>query len=103
MRKLILLVLISSIDPAAAAAATDQQPPPPPPTILPPAAQRDLVIRVCSACHAPEMITAKRHTSDEWDDIIAKMVDHGARANDLEQEQILAYLVRFYGKPASQQ
>lgn len=49
------------------------------------------------------MITAKRHTSDEWDDIIAKMVDHGARANDLEQEQILAYLVRFYGKPASQQ
>jgi cytochrome c5 len=99
MRKLTLLVLISSIDPAAAAEAIDQ---PPPPTILPPAAQRDLITRVCSACHAPEMITAKRHTSDEWDDIIAKMVDHGARANDVEQEQILAYLVRFYGKPASQ-
>ena len=100
MRKLTLVVLISSIDPAAAAEAIDQ---PPPPRILPPAAQRDLVIRVCSACHAPEMITVKRHTSDEWDDIIAKMVDHGARANDVEQEQILAYLVRFYGKPASQQ
>jgi cytochrome c5 len=100
MRKLMLLVLISSIDPAAAAEAIDQ---PPPPTILPPAAERDLVTRVCSACHAPEMITAKRHTSDEWDDIVAKMVDHGARANDVEQEEILAYLVRFYGKPASQQ
>jgi cytochrome c5 len=102
MRKLILLVLICSIDPAAgtAAEAIDQ---PPPPAILPPAAERDLVTRVCSACHAPEMITAKRHTSDEWDDIIAKMVDHGARASDVEQEQILAYLVRFYGKPAGQQ
>jgi cytochrome c5 len=95
-----LLVLISSIAPAAAEEAIDQ---PPPPTILPPAAERDLVTRACSACHVPEMITAKRHTSDEWDDIIAKMVDHGARANDVEQAQILAYLVRFYGKPASQQ
>jgi cytochrome c5 len=100
MRKLTLLFLISSIAPAAAAEAIDQPPPPP---ILPPAAERDLVTRVCSGCHAPEMITAKRHTSDEWDDIIAKMVDHGARANDVEQEQILVYLVRFYGKPASQQ
>jgi hypothetical protein len=46
------------------------------------------------------MVTAKRHTADEWDEIIAKMVDHGAQATDAEQDQILAYLVRFYGKPA---
>jgi cytochrome c5 len=81
------------------AAATDS---PPPPQTLPPAPEHDLVTRVCSACHAPEVVTAKRHTSDEWDDIIAKMVDHGARASDAEQDQILAYLVRFYGKPAGQ-
>jgi hypothetical protein len=43
------------------------------------------------------MITAKRHTAGEWDDIIARMVDHGAKADDAQQEQILAYLVRFYG------
>jgi hypothetical protein len=29
-------------------------------------------------------------------------VDHGARASEAEQDQILAYLVRFYGKPAGQ-
>jgi hypothetical protein len=46
------------------------------------------------------MVTAKRHTADEWDEIIAKMVDHGARATEAEQDEILAYLVRFYGKPA---
>ena len=67
---------------------------------FPQAPEHDLVARVCSGCHVPEMVTAKRHTAQEWDDIIAKMVDHGAQANDAQQEQILAYLVRFYGKPA---
>ena len=67
---------------------------------FPQAPEHDLVVRVCSGCHVPEMVTAKRHTAEEWDDIIAKMVDHGAQATDAQQEQILAYLVRFYGKPA---
>jgi hypothetical protein len=48
------------------------------------------------------MLVSKRHTADEWDDIIARMVDHGAQATDAQQEQILSYLVRFYGKPAGQ-
>jgi len=67
---------------------------------FPKAPEHDLVVRVCSGCHVPEVVTAKTHTAEEWDDIIAKMVDHGAQANDAQQEQILAYLVRFYGKPA---
>jgi cytochrome c5 len=64
---------------------------------FPAAPERDLVARTCTACHAPELVIAKRHTSEEWDDIIAKMVDRGAQANDTEQQQILAYLVRFFG------
>ena len=71
-----------------------------PPKSFPAAPEHDLVVRVCSGCHVPEMVTAKRHTAEEWDDIIAKMVDHGARATEAEQDQILAYLIRFYGKPA---
>jgi hypothetical protein len=67
---------------------------------FPAAPEHDLVVKVCSGCHVPEMVTAKRHTADEWDEIIAKMVDHGAQATDAEQDQILAYLVRFYGKSA---
>jgi cytochrome c5 len=99
---LIVLASIAAPAPPPAAqppAATD---PPPPPGAFPPAPEHDLVTRVCTACHVPELVTAKRHTAEEWDDIIAKMVDHGARANDAEQDQILAYLVRFYGKPAGQ-
>lgn len=65
--------------------------------VFPTAPQRDLVIRACAACHAPEMVVAKRHTAEEWDDIIAKMVDRGAVASDEEQQQILEYLVKFFG------
>jgi hypothetical protein len=72
----------------------------PAPKAFPAAPEHDLVVRVCSGCHVPEMVTAKRHTADEWDEIIGKMVDHGARASEAEQDEILAYLVRFYGKPA---
>jgi cytochrome c5 len=66
-------------------------------SVFPAAPERDLVVRTCVACHAPELVIAKRHTPEEWDDIIAKMVDRGAQANDTEQQQILAYLVRFFG------
>jgi hypothetical protein len=65
--------------------------------MFPAAPERDLVARACTACHAPELVIAKRHTPEEWDDIIAKMVDRGAQANDAEQQRILEYLVRFFG------
>lgn len=87
---------------ASDAAIPAPAPTDPPPKILPPAPEHDLVARVCTGCHVPEMLVSKRHTADEWDDIIARMVDHGAQASDAQQEQILSYLVRFYGKPAAQ-
>jgi hypothetical protein len=65
--------------------------------MFPAAPERDLLVRVCTSCHAPELVVSKRHTPEEWDDIIAKMVDHGAQATDEEQQRILTYLVRFFG------
>jgi hypothetical protein len=65
--------------------------------VLPAAPERNLVIRTCAACHPPETVVAKRHTADEWDEIIAKMVDRGAVATDDEQQQILSYLAKFFG------
>jgi competence protein ComEA len=65
--------------------------------VFPPAPERSLVVRTCAACHAPEIVVAKRHTVDEWDEIIAKMVDRGAVATDDEQQQILSYLTKFFG------
>jgi cytochrome c5 len=76
--------------PSAAAAAVGT-------SVFPAAPQRDLVVRTCAACHAPEIVVAKRHTADEWNEIIAKMVDRGAVANEEEQQQILDYLAKFFG------
>jgi cytochrome c5 len=66
-------------------------------SVFPAAPQRGLVVRTCAACHAPEIVVAKRHTADEWDEIIAKMVDRGAVATEAEQQQILDYLAKFFG------
>jgi competence protein ComEA len=65
--------------------------------MLPAAPEREVLVRVCTSCHAPELVVSKHHTPEEWDDIIAKMVDHGAQATDEEQQRILSYLVRFFG------
>jgi hypothetical protein len=86
----VLLMLIAGTASAAERAGTGS-------SVFPAAPERDLVARACTACHAPELVIAKRHTPEEWDDIIAKMVDRGAQANEAEQLQILAYLVRFFG------
>ncbi len=86
----VLLMLIAGTASAAERAATGS-------SVFPAAPERDLVARACTACHAPELVIAKRHTPEEWDDIIAKMVDRGAQANEAEQLQILTYLVRFFG------
>ena len=65
--------------------------------MLPAAPERELLMRVCTSCHAPELVVSKHRTAEEWDDIIAKMVDRGAQATDEEQQRILTYLVRFFG------
>jgi hypothetical protein len=89
----VLVVLLASASAPGAGPATS----PISIKLFPEAPERPLVIRACAACHAPELVVAKRHTVDEWDDIIAKMVDRGAVANEDEQQQILEYLARFYG------
>jgi hypothetical protein len=66
--------------------------------VFPAAPQRDLVVRACAACHPPELVVAKHRSAEEWDAIIARMVDHGAVANETEQQQILEYLVKFLGQ-----
>jgi cytochrome c5 len=68
---------------------------------LPEGKGRDAVQRLCSGCHPIGTVTSQRHTGDEWDDIIARMVNHGLMATDQEQADVLDYLVKNYGPPAS--
>jgi hypothetical protein len=64
---------------------------------FPPHRGRDVVVRACAPCHAPELVVAKRRSADDWDRIILAMVDRGAVADEAEQRQILEYLVDLFG------
>ncbi len=63
---------------------------------LPSGNGRELVVRACTSCHQADKITAVGHTPDQWDQIIGKMIDKGAKATDSEQDQILNYLASHF-------
>lgn len=65
--------------------------------VLPEAPAKALVVRACTSCHQAPMVVAKRRTAEEWDEMVAKMVDRGAPLNEAEQDQVYAYLVKNFG------
>ncbi len=59
---------------------------------LPPGPGHDLMVRVCSGCHSPE-IAANQHLSpQEWNSVVQNMSARGAVATDEEFNQITDYL-----------
>ena len=67
---------------------------------LPAAPGKDVVVRVCTACHDATQFAYARHTPDEWDNEIAKMQSAGAEMTAEEQVAISAYLAKNFPKPA---
>lgn len=68
---------------------------------LPPGPGHDTMVRVCSACHAPEIAAQQRLSPKEWDDLVETMVSRGAQASEAEIAEIKAYLSKsFPDKPA---
>jgi mono/diheme cytochrome c family protein len=56
------------------------------------------LMKVCTDCHGPEQIIAKKRTKAEWDDVISDMVQKGATGTDEEFDKIVAYLAKNFGK-----
>ncbi len=71
--------------PAAAAVALG-------PDGLPTGPGHELTMRVCTACHGPEMFTEKRFDRNGWDDTVQMMAGRGAQATPEEFKQITDYL-----------
>ena len=68
-----------------------------PDDILPEAPAKALIVSACTGCHQAPMIVAKRRTAEEWDDVIAKMVDRGAALSEEQQDEVYDYLVKNFG------
>jgi cytochrome c5 len=71
-----------------------------PEDLLPAGPGKDVVVRVCTACHEAAQFAYARHTPEEWDNEIAKMQSAGAEMTAEEQLAISAYLAKNLPTPA---
>src|SRR5665213_1172435 len=67
---------------------------------LPAAPGKDVVVRVCTACHDATQFAYARYTPEEWDNEIGKMQGAGAEITADEQVAISAYLAKNLSNPA---
>ncbi len=54
--------------------------------------------KICSGCHAPEIVLGHRDTKQGWAQIVSSMVDKGANGTDDEFNTIIDYLSTHFPK-----
>ena len=59
---------------------------------LPAGAGRDVMVRVCSQCHSPEIAAHQNLDAQGWKDLVNQMANNGANATDAEFDTITKYL-----------
>jgi quinoprotein glucose dehydrogenase len=65
---------------------------------LPPGPGHDVMVRVCSACHSPEVAASQHLSPQDWNSLVQNMAARGAVASDQEFDQITAYLAKSFPK-----
>jgi mono/diheme cytochrome c family protein len=66
---------------------------------LPAGEGRELTIRVCSQCHAPEVAADQQLDFAGWKELVDQMASKGATASDQEFDQIVRYLAQAFPAP----
>jgi mono/diheme cytochrome c family protein len=66
---------------------------------LPNAPGKDVVVRVCTACHGADQFAFARLTPDQWENEVSKMQSAGAEMTSEEAAAISAYLAKNLAKP----
>lgn len=59
---------------------------------LPDTPGKDVVQRVCGACHAAEMVIGKGNTRDGWTQLVGEMISRGAQGSDEDFGTVVDYL-----------
>lgn len=59
---------------------------------LPAGQGRDVMVRVCSQCHSPEIAAQQNLDAQGWKDLVDQMANNGANATDAEFDTITKYL-----------
>ena len=66
---------------------------------LPDGPGRDVMIRVCSQCHSPDLAANQELDKAGWKDLVDQMASKGATATDAEFDQIVGYLFTAFPVP----
>jgi mono/diheme cytochrome c family protein len=59
---------------------------------LPAGAGRDVMVKVCSQCHSPEIAAQQNLDAQGWKDLVNQMANNGAQASDADFDTITKYL-----------
>jgi mono/diheme cytochrome c family protein len=59
---------------------------------LPEKPGRDVMVRVCSQCHSPEVAAQQSLDATGWKALVDQMANNGAQASDAEFDTISKYL-----------
>lgn len=63
---------------------------------LPDGPGKETVQKICSGCHAPEIVLGRRDTKQGWEQVVSNMVDKGANGTDEEFNTIIDYLAAHF-------
>lgn len=66
---------------------------------LPAKPGRELVIKVCAACHSPELAAEHQLDFTGWKTLVDQMATKGATATDEQFEEIVRYLAEAFPAP----
>src|SRR5215470_4318671 len=65
-------------------------------SLFPPGPGRELMLKVCSGCHSPNLSASRRMNAKEWSDLVQVMTSRGAVATDEQFDEISAYLAKSF-------
>lgn len=69
---------------------------------LPDGPGRATLVRVCSGCHEPTVVTQHRMKEKDWHDLVEMMAGNGAMGTDADFAEITAYLAKNFPPAAAQ-
>lgn len=69
-------------------------------TALPDGPGKAVVQRMCVGCHSLKVVTSKRATPNQWNDLVQLMVSRGADGSDEDIDTVIKYLSTHFGPDA---
>ena len=71
------------------------------PKTLPEDAHKELYENVCGSCHSPDKVIGEQRDHDGWAYTVRVMAQMGTSPSDEELDQIINYLVKYFGMPVN--